>query len=174
MIVWLPAYDEYENDQEHLRNGKSDYVSWIVCPSAEAGLDEDDPLGSVYAMRRLRIAKKFASAFSLQTHDPFGRFWGNSRGKLLAQSEAWGYENKYSDEGSVSGVRLLCSSKLLKDILNASNADLLLLIRLQRYEERSGSEGSRFTHTIAVARIKKTLDIEYYKGQVNHLHKLRH
>jgi hypothetical protein len=172
MIVWLPTYDEYEDAPEYLRNEKSDCIPWIVYPSGEARLDEDDPIGAACTVKRPRIAKKFASAFSLRTDDPFGRVWKNSRGQPLARSEAWGYENKYSDEGPSSGVRLSCSSKLLQDILSGHNADLLLLITLQRYEKRSGSRDSRYTHTVAVIRVKKTLGVEYYAGCINYLHTL--
>jgi hypothetical protein len=174
MIVWLPTYDEYEEDTEHLRNEKSGYVPWIVCPSGEAGLDEGDTLGATCVLRRPRLARKYASAFSLRTEEPFSRVWKNSRGRLLARSEAWGYENKHSDEGPDSGVRLLCSSKLLKDILNRHDADLLLLITLRRYEKGSRFRDSKYTHTVAVVRVKKTLDVEYYKGRINYLHKPRY
>ena len=172
MIVWLPAYEEYEDDQEYVRNNKSGNVPWIVCPAEEAKLDKDDPLGATCAIRRPRLAREFASTFSLRTNDPFKRVWKNVNGQPLARAEAWGYENKYSDEeGLRSGVRLLCSSRLLKDVLSTYNADLLLLITLQRYEKASGLRGSRFTHTVAVVRVKKTLDVEFYKGRINYLHK---
>jgi hypothetical protein len=174
MSVCLPIYDENEEDQEYVRNKNRDYVPWIGYSSGEAKLDKDDPLGATCAIRRPRLARKIASVFSLQTNDPFARVWKNSRGLLLAQSDAWGYENKYNDEGSASGVRLLCYQKLLKDILNVHDADLLLLIKLQRYEKESGFKDSKFTHTVAVVRVKKTLDVEYYKGRVNYLHKFRY
>jgi hypothetical protein len=174
MIVWLPTYDEYAEEPEYLRNEKSGYVPWIVYPSGEARLDEGDLLGATCAVRRPRLARKYASAFSLRMDDPFGRVWKNSRGRLLARSEVWGYENKYSDEGPGSGVRLLCSSQLLKDILNRHDADLLLLITLQRYEKGARFRDSRYTHTVAVVRVKKTLDVEYYKGRINYLHKPRY
>jgi hypothetical protein len=174
MSVCLPIYDEYENDQGYVRNKNGDYVPWIVYSSGDAKLDEDDPLGATCAIKRPRLARKIASLFSLQTNDPFARVWENSRGLLLAQSNAWGYENKYNEEGSTSGVRLLCSQRLLKDILNARDADLLLLIKLQRYEKGLGSEDSKFTHTVAVVRVKKTLEVEYYKGRANYLYKFRY
>jgi hypothetical protein len=174
MIVWLPTYNKYEDAPEYLRDEKSGYVPWIVCPSGEARLDEGDPLGALWAVRRPRVARKYASALSLRTDDPFGRVWKNARGQLLARSEVWGYENKSSDERPGSGVRLLCSSQLLKDILSRHDADLLLLVTLQRYEKGLRFRDSRYTHTVAVVRVKKTLDVEYYKGRINSLHKPRY
>lgn len=52
MVVWLPQYGEDDEGGDYLRNEKPDCVPWIVSPSAEAKLDEDDPLGSIRAARR--------------------------------------------------------------------------------------------------------------------------
>jgi len=174
MFVWLPQYGEDDEDRDYLRNEKPDCVTWVVSQSSEARLDEDDPLGSVCAVRRPRIAARFASPLGLRTDDPFGRVWLSPRGRVLAQSQAWGRENKHSEEKTVSGVRLLSSRSLLKSVLTRSNLDLLILVDLQRYERDYGphSDG-KFTHTIAVIRVTKSLDIEYYKGRINHLHRPR-
>ena len=108
------------------------------------------------------------------TEDPFSRFWKNSSGKPMAHSDAWGYESKYDDEASYSGVRLMCSGELLRDVLTTRGSDLLVLVKLQRYQEGIDSRDSRFSHTVAVVRIKKTLDFEFYKGAVNKLHQTRY
>jgi hypothetical protein len=168
--VWLPTYNEY---QEYLRNDKKDYIPWIVCPSADARLDEDDPLGAACAVMRPHVAEDIVKTFTLGTDDPFSRIWKNSSGKPMAHSDVWGYENKYEDEPSYSGVRLMCSGELLKDVLTTRNAHLLVLIKLQRYEKGLGSRDSRFSHTVAVVRIKGTLDFEFYKGAVNKLHQTK-
>lgn len=175
MLVWLPAYREDDEEGHYLRNEKPNCVPWILSPSCEAKLDEDDALGSVHAMRRPRIAESFISPLGLQPDDPFSRAWMNPRGRVLARSEAWGRENKQSEEPTVSGVRLLCSRRLLKRVLTRSKSDLLMLINLQRYEKGYGphSEG-KYTHTIAVIRVTKSLDVKYYKGRINHLYRQRH
>lgn len=174
MLVWLPEYDEAENDQEYLTNNGHESIPWVVRPSREARLDEDDPIGSMRAMLKPRIARTFAEAMGLRADDPFGRVWTNPRGGVMAQSEAWGHENKYSDEPSSSGVRLWCSRALLKSLLTKNNADLLLLVNLQRYQKQYRHSFGKYTHTVAVIRIKKSLDIEYHKGRINHLHKFRY
>jgi hypothetical protein len=46
---------------------------------------------------------------------------------------------------------------------------------LQRYEKKyhPHSDG-KYTHTIAVIRVTKSLGIKYYRGRINHLYKPRH
>ena len=172
--MWLPTYDEYEDEEKYLRNNKKDYFPWIVCPSSEARLDGDDPLGASCAVMRPHFAENIVKTFSLGTDDPFSRIWKNSAGKPMACSDAWGYENKYEDEASYSGLRLMCSVELLREVLTTQNADLLVLVKLQRYDRGVGSRDSRFSHTIAVVRIKKSLDFVFYKGAVNKLHQTRY
>ncbi|MHB1189111.1 ATP-binding protein [Thiobacillus sp.] len=168
MLVWLPTYDAGDNGQEYLHSEKADCIPWIVTPSGEARLDDDEPISSIGVMRRPRITQAFAAAFSLRSDDPFHRVWKNRRGRIIAHSAAWSFVNKFDDEHSVSGVRLSCSKELLKDVLTKNGADLLLLINLQRYEKGYGSEQGKYTHTVAVIRITKALDIEYHKGKINH------
>ena len=173
-FVWLPTYDEYEDEHEHLRSDKKEYLPWIVCPSIEGRLDEDDPLGAICVQRRPHFAENIVATYSLKTDDPFKRVWKDSSGKPMAHSDAWGYENKYEDEAFHSGVRLMCSEELLRDVLTTRNSDLLVLVKLQRYEKGIGSKDSRFSHTIAVVCIKKNLEFEFYKGAVNKLHQNRY
>lgn len=47
------------------------------------------------------------------------------------------------------------------DVLTTRNADLLVLVKLQRYEKGIGIRDSRFSHTVAVVRIKQMLDFEF-------------
>ena len=173
-FVWIPTYNEHEDEEEYLRNNKQDYVPWVVCPSMEGRLDEDDPLGAICTVRRPHFAENIVKTFSLGTDDPFRRIWKNSSGKPMAHSDAWSYGNKYEDESSYSAVRLMCSGELLRDVLTTQDMDLLVLVKLQRYEKEIGYRNSRFSHTVAVVRIKKTLDFEFYKGAVNELHQTRY
>jgi hypothetical protein len=168
--AWLPTYNEYENEDEYLSNNEKDYIPWIVCPSWEARLDEDDPLGARCAMVRPHFAENVVTTFSLVTDDPFSRIWKNSAGKTMAHSDAWGCENEYEDEASYSGVRLMCSRELLRDVLTTQNVDLLVLVKLKRYENRIGIANSRFSHTVAVVHIMRTLDFEYFEGAINTVH----
>ena len=168
--VWLPVYEQSEDREEYLHGKIGDYIPWIVCPSWEGRLDGYDPLASICTMRRPHFAKNIAKIFSLKSDDSFKRAWKDSTGMQMAYSEAWGYVNRYDDEASVSGVRLLCSGELLRDVLAKQKMNLLILIKLRRYEKGIGGDSSRFSHTIAVIRIKNNLDFEFYKGAVNKLH----
>lgn len=173
-FVWLPTYDQYKNEYEHLRIDKKEYVPWIICPSVEGRLEKDDSLGAICAENRPKFAESIIADFSLSTTDPFGRVWKTSARNLVAHADAWGYENKYTDERSDMGLRLVCSEQFLSDVLTKRHADLLVLVKLRRYEKGVGSSDSRFSHTVAVVRIKKTLDFEFYKGAVNKLHQTRY
>ncbi|MGR3318942.1 MAG: NACHT domain-containing protein [Candidatus Anammoxibacter sp.] len=174
LTAWLPTYCQNEDEDEYLRNDKKDYVPWIVCPSMECRLDKDDPLGATCTEKRPRFAENIIADFLLATTDPFGRIWKDSAHNPVAHSNAWGYESKYDDERSNMGVRLVCSGEFLSEVLTKRDADLLVLVKLQRYEKGIGSRDSSFFHTVAVIRIKKTLDFEFYKGAVNKIHQTRY
>ncbi len=168
MIVWVPCFYDGEDDSEYLRSEKNEYVPWVVCPSGEARIDEHDPYGITSANLRPRLARDFAFYCSLSKDDPFGRIWKDKQSREALRAQVWGRE-----DGSHSGMRLFCSSSILKRILKKYDKDLLILINLERYEKETYRGDSKYTHTVAVARITKTLDIEYFKGRVNHLYKER-
>lgn len=170
---WLPTYEEYSDGDEYQRNTKEPYTPWIVCPSAESKLDEDDPLGSICAVRRPHFTEDINALMSLKTEDPFKRSWSNSRHKIVAHSEAWGPSSRHGRIDTSIGLRLVCAAQLLKQVLLAKDADLVVLVRLERYEEGSHNRASRFSHTTGVVRIKQSLRFEFYEGAVNKLLKTR-
>ena len=169
-VTWLPSYGVYANEPEHINNEKRDFTPWIVYPAGEAKLDEHDCFVASSANLRHRVAADFLSGLGWTKGDPFGRVWMNKRGHMATHAQAWGLKNKYTDEELSSGLRLLCTGTTLKTILTKNNKDLLLLIKLQRYEEKSFRTGSRFTHTMAVVHINKELKWEYFKGPISHFH----
>lgn len=169
-FVWLPSYSKSQDGKEYLDNDKKDYFPWVVCSYSEGRLDENDPLASICAMHRPHFSENITKIFSLESDDPFGRVWRNFSSGPVAFAEAWGCENKFEDETSCSGIRLVCSEELLRTVLATLDKDLLVLVKLQRYEKGMGITDSKFSHTIAVVRIKKDLDFEFYKGAVNKLH----
>lgn len=157
-LAWLPNYCSNEYDGEYKGSDKDDCEPWIVWPGDEARLDKDDPLGSVAATRRLRIAQKFLPATSLKRKDPFGRVWEN--GRITARSVAWGHEIKGDYEEPRGGSILMCSKPLLEDLLSGNGTDLLLLIKLRRHEKVYGRELDSHPDKTAVVRIKRTLEAE--------------
>ncbi|MCG8608363.1 hypothetical protein MJD09_25675, partial [bacterium] len=169
-FVSLPTYHAYEDEEGHQRGDKKEYDPWIVTTEAEGGLDADDPLAVIDTMRRPRFVENVIRDYSLRPTDPFTRLWRATGRKAAATSEAWGYESR-NGERSYSGVRLNSSPDLLAKVLSHRNRELLLLVTLQRYEERvRGISDSRFSNTIAVVRVKKDLRYEYLAGAVNHIH----
>lgn len=176
MIVWVPSFQETEEDSEHVRGDKKEYTPWIVCPFGEARLDEHDPYGVSIANLRPRLAHNLATICYLSKDDPFGRLWKDRRGRAVLSAQAWGRgkENQDREEGSHPGTRLSCASSLLEKILSEYDKELLILINLQRYEKESYNRRSTWKHTVAVVRITKALNLEYFKGRINYLHRTRY
>lgn len=170
-FAWIPVYDEYESEESFLGREKNEFIPYIVRSYIEGRLDKDDPLGSICAVRRPYFTESIINTFSLKASDPFKRNWNNSSGRLIAEAHAWGSDNDQRESSSISGTRLLCTQDFLRDVLGTFDADLLILIKLERYEKGFSHRESRFSHTVAVLQIKKTLEIEFHKGAVNMVHK---
>jgi hypothetical protein len=173
MNAWVPTLGEEENS-EYARGDKKEYTPWIVCPSGEARLDEHDPYGVSVANLRPRLARDIAAFHSLSTADPFGRLWKDKKTHVAVSAQAWGRENGDSEEGPHTGMRLSCASSILRKTLSKCESDLLVLIKLQRYDTASYRGPSTWTHTVAVVRITKALNFEYYRGRINHLFRSRY
>lgn len=168
--AWVPRYQEGEYEEEYMHNLKEGYEPWLVCPSVETKIDGNDTLGARCVMERPYFTKEITKMFSLKTDDPFRRYWKNGDGDIIAIAEAWGYTGEHDEGTSESGLRLKCSKEFLKSLLSKKNMDLLVYIKLERYEKSTGNRNSHFTHTTAVVTIKADLNIKLYKGFVNHLH----
>ena len=172
MIAWLPVFYHTE-DGEYSRGENTGYTPWIVCPSRESHLDEHDPYGVQVANSRRRLARDYAALCKLTSDDPFGRTWHNDRNAVSLRAQAWGRNEGDREEGPHPGLRLFCHSSVLKKILTAHDANLIILIKLQRHEKRYQGHDT-YSHSVAVGRVKGSLDIEYFKGRINHLHKWRY
>jgi len=146
-------------------------LPWIVCPSGESRLDENDPYGAPVANQRPRLAQDYSKFSKLTRQDSFGRFWNSSRGSLLLRAEAWGHDEANREDGPRPGLRLHYKSSELKKVLTEYDMELLLLFDLQRYEKETYRSSGQFSHTIAVVRIDRSLNVEYFKGRVNYPNK---
>lgn len=173
MFVWLSEYTNNEGDDEYLQGDKKSYTPWIVCPSRETRIDEHDPYGASVANKRPRLASEFLSLCNIKCNDPFGQVWNNSRGEVCLRTQAWCRDEENGKEGPHPGLRLFCRASMLKQILTAKEKELLVLINLQRYEKEYDSD-SRYTHSVGVALISRSLEVRYFKGRVNHLHEFRY
>lgn len=168
-FVWIPVFHGTEDDEESLRTEKKEYTPWVVCPSGDALLDKHDPYGVSVANTRPRLARNYSALCNLTRDDPFGRTWRNNRGVASLRAQTWGRDEGDREDGPHPGMRVLCRSSMLKKILTTYDRDLLVLINLQYYVKHYRGGGT-FTNSVAVVRIDQSLDIEYFKGHINHLH----
>ena len=164
MQACLPAY----HGTEERPASKNGYFRWIFLPSVTSRLDERDPYGALCGSARPRIASEFIESSNLRCNDPFHRTWLRKGGAVAARTQAWRSDNKIGDEVSRSGSRKLITSSALKFLLSDHGKDLLMLIKLERYERSYRGDGKR-RHTLAAVRVTKNLDVKYFKGQINHL-----
>ena len=171
MAVGIPTFREIEEEPEYIRGKKKEFTPWIVRPSGDVLLDEHDPYGVSCANFRPFIACDYVAFCKPTRSDPFHRTWHDKRSKQVMRSQAWGWKSIDSEEGPHFGLRLFCTSSMLKKILSKNDKDLLLLIKLERYKKESFRGNGKFTHTVAVVQITKTLDLEYFKGRINYLQK---
>ncbi|MEP1706263.1 MAG: NACHT domain-containing protein [Marinobacter sp.] len=169
-FVWLPTFD-YDDQEEHFTNRKEGFQPWIVKPSREGtGLDEYDPLSVIEVERRPHFSPKYAKRFSVTSGDAFKRSLRMPHRKLVARTQAWGYRMPY-EEGESTGVRLIAKAPFLGKLLSAFSVDLLILIKLHRYESsKPDYHDGKFTDTVAVLRVKNDLKFDYFKGAVSQVH----
>jgi hypothetical protein len=172
--AWLPRVEEYDGGDEYSQSDREPYKPWIVWPSMQVRLDETDPLGVASAVQRLHFTKAVNTISSLEPLDPFRRTWVDSKRRVAVRSCAWGRTPAYDEDEAISAKRLVCSSKFLKNVLLNQRSELLVLVILRRYDKGLGSRGSQYWHTTAVARIKRSLDFEFYLGANNELHKMEY
>lgn len=166
-FVWLPSFDNDDETQTFF-NGKVRVEPWIVSPSMEGvGLDENDPLSVIEVERRPYFSSKYAQQFSIRPADPFGRLLCLSNGSMAGRTEAWGRRTQL-EEGDQTGVRLLAETSFLRNLLKDLKRNLLVLIKLHRYEQGIHGHGeSKFTNTVAVVLINQKGQFEYLAGPAN-------
>ncbi|HNP36256.1 MAG TPA: hypothetical protein PKK10_10415, partial [Woeseiaceae bacterium] len=124
----------------------------------------------VFTLRR-NMQQDYSKYCKLTREDPFGRFWHNNYGTVSLRAEAWGRAETNREDGPHPGLRLFCKSGVLKKVLTKYDKELLLLFDLQRYEKETYRSSGRFSHSIGVIRIDKSLNVEYFKGRVNYPNK---
>jgi hypothetical protein len=170
-MAWIPRLEENDKGEEYSHGSKDEYIPRIVWPSVEGRLDGRDPLGAISAVDRPHFSKDINMMAGLNPTDSFRRSWVDSHGEVMATSEAWGRTDSWNEENSKNGERLICNCRLLEKVLKTKNAELLLLVVLRRYKRGFSSEPSKYWHSSAVIRVKRTLKFVYFAGATNQLHK---
>jgi hypothetical protein len=165
MHASLPILDGDSEDARFSRP-KLGVTGWIVEPSITARLDEYDPWATNWASSRLRFSKQVITQGGLISTDAFDRSWAGTDQEIKVRSEVWRTDT-YRSEGAREGKRLRCTTDLLEKILTANNADLLLLLVLEKYDSRPLDDRAKFFHTVAVVHLKKSFRFDFYLGCVN-------
>ncbi len=165
--AWIPSWDESEHE---FRNGRPDergFIPWIERENRSNGIDQNDPLGSYNAFPRAHISPHLSEKMNINRGDPIGRVWKAKGGKIVIRSLSWGESESLRVRDPSSGNQLLIDSSFLKNILSLESRELLLLIKLERYESGNRIDNSKYQHTIGVLRIKRDLNYVFYPGAIN-------
>lgn len=168
--AWLPQFEAHEDGEDYISSNGGLFKPWISLSSREMKLDRTDPLAPRPVAARLRLSHKLNALLSLGTTDPFRRVWKDPAGAELVTSQAWGEGMKHSEDDPVSGGRLLVRRQLIRDVLEKTKSELVLLVVLRRYEKGYGDQKSRFYHSTAVVHVRPSLEYDYHPGAVNRLH----
>lgn len=147
---------------------RSTRLGSFVRPAKPGWMSMIHTYGVSVANFRPRLAQNYSKFRKLTRQDAFGCFWNNNRGTLSLRAQAWGREETNREGGPHPGLRLLCNSSVLKKVLTKYDKELLLLFSLQRYEKDTYRSSGRFSHSIGVVLIDKSLNIKYFKGRVNY------
>lgn len=167
--AYFPRLQPYEDGDATEVRRNAPYLPWVVVWDDDARLDVADSLGVSGAAQRRRLSQAAIDFGQLTPTDTFGRAWVSPSGEVLVRSEVW-MESSRRRERRTKGARLLCRASFVREYLAASDADLLLLVRLRSYQEGFGGERSRFWHTTGVVRVTPSLAVSLHPGRTNELH----
>src|SRR5260221_9846539 len=116
---------------------------WITDVQTELKIDEHDPYGCRQAVQHARPAKHIIRAFELRADEPWADAWRDGAARAVFRSLAWGERKGQGEhETSASGSVLQCERAFLSELLIALDRDLVVLVKLQHYRERSPHEAS--------------------------------
>ncbi len=170
MDMWLPTLERDEDGDDSVPPGRSDMApleAWITDVHIEAKIDDGDPFASREAVERARPARRVVKALHLRPTSPWPHTWMAPAKRTAFRSLAWGRTTGRGDrERSDSGSALLCDSGVLSRLLTEMDRDLLLLIKLEHYRERSDYHTKeedpveRFTHSYSILLIDRTLRVQ--------------
>lgn len=169
--AWVPRYQEGEDEEEYIHSQQDGYEPWLVYPSVETKIDGSDTLGARCVMERPYFKKEITTKYGLKSDDPFKRHWKNGRGDIVSVVEAWGYTGEHDEGTSENGLRLKCSKDFLQNLLSQKNMDLIIFIKLERYESGYRHKDPHYSHTTAVVTINADMSMKFYEGYINHHHK---
>ena len=165
--MWLPVLEQYDEEDDRQRHSDMAPIEpWITDVRAELKIDQYDPCGCRQAVQRARPSRHIISTFELQADEPWSDAWRDRAGRTVFRSLAWGGKTgKGEHESCRSGSALQCEPVFLSELLTELNCDLVVLVRLQHYRERSRYEGSdselgdSFSYVYSVLSIDRHLQV---------------
>jgi hypothetical protein len=167
--LWLPTLEDYDDEDENEWQRRSDMTPvepWITDLRAEPKIDERDFDGCREAVERARPARHIIQAFELRADEPWADLWRDRRGRAVFRSLAWGKrEGRGEHETSKSGSALQGEPSFLSELLTTLDRDLIVLVKLEHYRERSPYEatdygvGDGFSHAHLVLVIDRNLRV---------------
>jgi hypothetical protein len=164
--MWLPFHEPHdEEDPRYRRDGMQPCEPWITHLQRSENLDERDPFGAPSALSIFRPAQSIIARFQLAATEPWSHVWQQKKGSTAFRYDAWGgWQGDGESEKRYTGHALHCDRAFLSKLLTELDRDLIVLVKLQRYQEKkrygdeAGEEG-KFMHSFAVAVINKHLDV---------------
>ncbi len=169
--MWLPTFVHYEDeDKDDWQQGHSDMAPvepWITDVQAELQIDELDPYGCRKAVQRVRPAKHIIAAFDLHADEPWADAWRDCTGRAVFQYLAWGERTEKGErETSDAGSALLCEGAFLSALLTALDRDLIVLVKLTHYHERSLYAGDKelgdpFSYAYSILTVDRHLRVTH-------------
>lgn len=163
--MWLPFYEPHdEEDPRFRRDEMQPCEPWITHLQRSENLDERDPFGAPSALSIYRPATSVIQHFQLTATDPWSHAWQQKNGSTAFRYNAWGgWQGNGESENRHTGDVLYCDRAFLSKLLTDLDRDLIVLVKLQRYQEKKrygddAGEDGEFTHSFAVAVLDKELN----------------
>ena len=153
MDMWLPTFEG--DDEDHgvrFRRDMAPLEAWVTDVDMALKSDDGDPSGSGEALERPRPAKRIVKAFALRPSKPLADSWVAAAKRVAFSSLGWGRKVGLGEQSRAIRSALLCERAFLSEALAAMDRELLLLVKLEHYRERSRSEvadeepGGSFSH----------------------------
>ncbi|WP_205470677.1 hypothetical protein [Breoghania sp. L-A4] len=151
---WLP--DDEDEITRHFGEEGHSVQPWIAeTPNTQRQLDRHDPYGCTSALDRPFPTEPTKNSLGVVPSDAVVRQW-TSDAVPQFYAEAWGAEGGRGEQAwSETGSRIFVSTSALNSLLEATDRNLLLLLKLQKYHRGKSSlragDTSPFTHRSLIA-----------------------
>jgi hypothetical protein len=171
--MYLPTAQAFENEDEdeddnYRHRDNAPCKEWISRREAYLKLDEYDLYGSRAAIQRDRLTMTINREYGLASNDLWLATWRNLHDEIAYTAEAWGmHQGEGTSARSEEGNTITCRTDFLLNVLKKSSCNLLMLIKLELFIERSrfseDEEESKFVRSWITAIIDKGGNVKLLK-----------